>query len=194
MSLLPSRTTSSNSNNVSAASVIADLKKGDPVKRNSFVEDYQERFYAIAFLATDDANAATDLTISAFQNVFSQLKSINTKQFTDGVWDWLVGFIVDSCADWHSINSAPVSRDPRTDPSTDGSSQMDWETTIILGAQRVKRCISSLPQEQQKVFLLRHNFNLSYEHIAIVINQAPEDVMAWLFRARVQIVKCLGRG
>jgi len=194
MSLLPSRTTSSNTNNVSAGSVIADLKKGDPTKRNDFVWNHQERFYAIAFLATDDANAATDLTISAFQNVFSQLKSINTKQFTDGVWDWLVGFIVDSCADWHSINSAPVSRDPRTDPSTDGSSQMDWETTIILGSQRVKRCISSLPQEQQKVFLLRHNFNLSYEQIAIVINQAPEDVMAWLFRARVQIVKCLGRG
>lgn len=170
------------------------MKKGDPTKRNDFVWNHQERFYAIAFLATDDANAATDLTISAFQNVFSQLKSINTKQFTDGVWDWLVGFIVDSCADWHSINSAPVSRDPRTDPSTDGSSQMDWETTIILGSQRVKRCISSLPQEQQKVFLLRHNFNLSYEQIAIVINQAPEDVMAWLFRARVQIVKCLGRG
>ncbi|MDR3616119.1 MAG: sigma factor-like helix-turn-helix DNA-binding protein [Candidatus Obscuribacterales bacterium] len=194
MSLLPSRTTSSNSNNVSAASVIADLKKGDPAKRNDFVWNHQERFYAIAYLATDDANAATDLTISAFQNVFSQLKSINTKQFTDGIWDWLVGFIVDSCADWHSINSAPVSRDPRTDPSTDGSSQMDWETTIILGSQRVKRCIASLPQEQQKVFLLRHNFNLSYEQIAIVINQAPEDVMAWLFRARVQIVKCLGRG
>jgi RNA polymerase sigma factor (sigma-70 family) len=194
MSLLPSRTTSSNSNNVSAASVIADLKKGDPVKRNSFVEDYQERFYAIAFLATDDANAATDLTISAFQNVFSQLKSINTKQFTDGVWDWLVGFIVDSCADWHSINSAPVSRDPRTDPSTDGSSQMDWETTIILGVQRVKRCLNALPEEQQKVFLLRHNFQLNYDQIGAVLNQTPENVMAWLFRARVQIVKCLGRG
>ncbi|MFX4864953.1 sigma factor-like helix-turn-helix DNA-binding protein, partial [Acinetobacter baumannii] len=69
-----------------------------------------------------------------------------------------------------------------------------WETTIILGAQRVKRCISSLPVEQQKVFLLRHHFQLTYEQIAAVINETPEDVMAWLFRARVQIVKCLGRG
>ena len=54
--------------------------------------------------------------------------------------------------------------------------------------------LCTLPEEQQKVFLLRHNFQLNYDQIAAVLNQTPENVMAWLFRARVQIVKCLGRG
>ncbi len=190
MTLLPTRTNYEQN----AASVLADLKKGDKEKRNEFVWMYQERLYSIAYMATVEAQSATDLTIAAFQAAFTALRQINPKQVTVSVWDWLVLFIVDACADWHAAYSTPISRDSRTDPSADGSSQMDWETTIILGAQRIKRCINSLPEEQQKVFLLRHHFQLTYEQIASVINQAPEDVMAWLFRARVQIVKCLGRG
>ena len=155
---------------------------------------HQERFYAIAYAATGDADSATELCISAFQNAFASLAKADTKKVTAAVWDWLAQFIVDACADWHQQYSKPVVPNPRTDPSADGSAQMDWETTIILGAQRVKRCISSLPVEQQKVFLLRHHFQLTYDQIATVMNEAREDVMAWLFRARVQIVKCLGRG
>jgi RNA polymerase sigma factor (sigma-70 family) len=71
---------------------------------------------------------------------------------------------------------------------------MDWETTVILGAQRIRRCLSTLPEEQRKVFILRHQLGLAYDQIAAVLNQNPDNVMAWLFRARVQIVKCLGRG
>jgi RNA polymerase sigma factor (sigma-70 family) len=190
MPLLPSKTNYPQS----SSTVLADLKKGDKEKSNEFVWMHQERVYAISYCATGDSQSATDLTIAAFQNAFGSLKTLNPKQMTASVWDWLASFVVDACANWHATYSRPVASNPRTDPSADGSAQMDWETTIILGTQRVKRCISSLPAEQQKVFLLRHQFQLTYDQIAAVINEAPEDVMAWLFRARVQIVKCLGRG
>jgi len=190
MAILPTRT----SYNQSAGTVLAELKKGDSAKRNEFIWSHQERFYAIAYMATNDPNNASDLTCMAFQNAFAALKQLNPKQVTMAIWDWLSMFIVDACAEYHSQYSAPSTSNPRTDPSADGSAQMDWETTIILGAQRVKRCLNSLPDEQQKVFLLRHNFQLNYDQIAAVLNQTPENVMAWLFRARVQIVKCLGRG
>jgi RNA polymerase sigma factor (sigma-70 family) len=190
MTLLPSK----NNYSTNSAAVLTDLKKGDKEKRNEFVYMHQERIYAIAYAATSDAQASTDLCIAAFQNAFNALKTLKTKEVNIAVWDWLSAFVVDACADWHATYSKPVIPNPRTDPSADGSAQMDWETTIILGAQRVKRCIGSLPVEQQKVFLLRHHFQLTYDQIAAVLNEAPEDVMAWLFRARVQIVKCLGRG
>ncbi|HEY9758165.1 MAG TPA: sigma-70 family RNA polymerase sigma factor [Oculatellaceae cyanobacterium] len=191
MALLPSK---SNNYPTSTSTVLADLKKGDKEKRNEFVWTHQERFYAIAYAATGDAEHATNLCIIAFQNVFLAIDKLKKGQVNTAVWDWLAPFIVDACAEWHQQNSRPVTPNPRTDPSADGSAQMDWETTIILGAQRVKRCISSLPAEQQKVFILRHHFQLTYDQIGTVINEAPEDVMAWLLRARVQIVKCLGRG
>ncbi len=82
----------------------------------------------------------------------------------------------------------------QTDPSLDGSAQMDWETTVILGTQRVRRCLNALPPEQQKVFILRHQMALDYNQMGQVLNQNTEAVMSCLFRARVQIVKCLGRG
>ncbi|MBS2000464.1 MAG: sigma-70 family RNA polymerase sigma factor [Cyanobacteria bacterium SZAS LIN-5] len=190
MAILPTR----NNYQQSASTVLVDLKKGDTSKRNDFVWMYQDRFYAIAYMATGDQNHANELTIMAFQNAFGALKQVNPKQVSMAIWDWLSQFIVDACAEYHSQYSTPNNSNPRTDPSADGSAQMDWETTIILGVQRVKRCLNALPEEQQKVFLLRHNFQLNYDQIGAVLNQTPENVMAWLFRARVQIVKCLGRG
>jgi RNA polymerase sigma factor (sigma-70 family) len=190
MSLLPTRT----SFNQSASGVLAELKKGDKEKRNEFVWIHQQRFYAIALLATDNPETAEDLTIAAFQTVFSALRQINPKQVGLPIWDWLAQFIVETCADYHRQNSDPTSPGQQLDPSLDGSAQMDWETTVILGTQRVRRCLSTLAPEQQKVFILRHQMSLDYDQIAQVLNQSPETIMAWLYRARVQIVKCLGRG
>jgi RNA polymerase sigma factor (sigma-70 family) len=178
----------------SASTVLASLKKGDTESRNDFVWLHQEKIYAIAFMATSNHEQATQITIQSFRSAFDSLKRLNPKQVNMPVWDWLVQFAIDACADYHKRMSGVPTNHPKTDPSADGSAQMDWETTIILGVQRVKRCLTALPQEQQKVFLLRHNFQLNYDQIAAVLNQTPESVMAWLFRARVQIVKCLGRG
>jgi RNA polymerase sigma factor (sigma-70 family) len=145
-------------------------------------------------LASDDPTVAEDLTILAFQNAFTALQQTNAKQVGMPIWDWLAQFIVEACASYHEQYSQPVSQSQRMDPTNDGSANMDWETTVILGTQRVRRCLGSLPQEQQKVFMLRHQMSLDYDQIAAILNQNPDTVMAWLYRARVQIVKCLGRG
>lgn len=177
-----------------AGPFLADLKKADEERRNEFVWVHQEKFYSIAFLATGSEKKANDVVIYTFQNIFSELRNVNPKKMDMPLWDWLSEFVVEACEDFHSKFSAPIPNNARTDPAADGSAQMDWETTIILGPQRVKRCLTQLPEEQRKVFLLRHHFQLSYEQIAVVVNQPAETVKAWLFRARVQVVKCLGRG
>jgi RNA polymerase sigma factor (sigma-70 family) len=177
-----------------AGPFLADLKKADEERRNEFVWLHQEKFYSIACLATGGQEKATDVVVDAFRNIFSELRTVNPKKMDMPVWDWLSEFVVEACEEYHRNFSPPVPMAPRTDPSADGSAQMDWETTIILGPQRVKRCLTGLPAEQRNVFLLRHHFQLSYDQIAVVVNQAPETVKAWLFRARVQVVKCLGRG
>jgi len=190
MSILPTRT----SFNQSASGVLLELKKGDKEKRNEFVWIHQERFYAIALLATDNPETAEELTIAAFQSVFFALRQINPKQVGLPIWDWLAQFIVEACIDYHRRQPRQSSPAQQLDPTADGSAQMDWETTVILGTQRVRRCLSSLAPEQQKVFILRHQMFLDYDQIGAVLNQNPETIMAWLYRARVQIVKCLGRG
>jgi RNA polymerase sigma factor (sigma-70 family) len=191
MGILPSRT----SLNQPASAVLSDLKRGSADKREEFIWNYQERIYAIAVLATNDHELAADLTSLAFRNAFASLTQLNPKQVGMPIWDWLVIFIVDTCAAYHEQYSQPVSQyEPITDPSNDGSAEMDWETTVILGSPRVRRCLGALPQELQKVFILRHQLSLDYDQIARVLNQNPETIMTWLFRARVQIVKCLGRG
>lgn len=190
MALVPSRGYSDSA----AASTVLELKKGSKQALGEFVWQNQERFYCIAFIGTLDPEAATQLTISAFTRANSAIKQVNPKQLSQGhVWEWLAQFVVDEIGDWHGRNSGP-SAGPHTDPQMDGSTQMDWETTVILGAQRVKRCITGLPEEQKKAFILRHQLGLTMEQVSVVLNEHPENVSAWLHRARVQVVKCLGRG
>ncbi|PZM80605.1 MAG: hypothetical protein DKT66_15215 [Candidatus Melainabacteria bacterium] len=190
MPILPSR----NNFNQAAAGVLFELKKGNKEQRNDFVWNHQERFYAIAYMATGNPETATQLTIMAFRNAFASLKHTDPKKVNMPLWYWVSNFIVDACAEYHSQYTGPLPPGARTDPASDGSGNMDWETTVILGTQRVRRCLSTLSEEQQKVFMLRHQLDLTYEQMGSVLHQPKETIQAWLYRARVQIVKCLGRG
>lgn len=177
-----------------AVSALAELKKGGKGSLDEFVWQNQERFYCIAFIATLNADVAEQITINAFCAAAQAVQQINPKQFSqNSVWEWLSEFIVNAVAAYHQ-QSPQGSSGPSTDPTIDGSAQMDWETTVILGTQRVKRCISSLPEEQKKAFILRHQLGLNLQQTVLVMNEHQDNVMAWLHRARVQVVKCLGRG
>ena len=192
MALLPSSRTNFN---VSAASILNEIKKGGDERRNEFIYTHQERVYATALMATGDSDNAQELTIQAFKNAFASLKQNMPKKDSDlTIWEWLSQFIVEACGEYHLQNSDPPADNPSIDPAADGSASMDWETTILLGPQRIKRCLGSLPEEQQKAFYLRHHLDLNYEQISAVLNQSVDMTMAALFRARVQVVKCLGRG
>jgi DNA-directed RNA polymerase specialized sigma24 family protein len=192
MPLLPSKN-STEEFEESALSALAHLKKGGGKERNDFVWVHQERVYAVAYLGTGSHDHAEEVTMSAFNNAFNSLSGNLPKNADLTIWDWLSQFIVEAMAEYHNQNSGPPDNED-ADPSQDGSSSGDWETTVLLGVQRVKRCISSLPQDLKRVFLLRHNLDLNYEQISIVTNQTMERCMAQLYRARVQVVKCLGRG
>lgn len=190
MPLLPTR----NYSDTAAANILLEVKKGEKKALGEFIWQNQERFYCIAFIATMDPEVASQLTIYAFKNAVAAIRQVPAKQLSGNVWEWLAQFIVDAIAEYHGQNSAPIGGAPQTDPTVDGSANMDWETTVILGTQRVKRCINSLSAEQKQAFVLRHQLGLSFKQVVAVLNQNPENVMAYLHRARVQVVKCLGRG
>jgi RNA polymerase sigma factor (sigma-70 family) len=191
MSLLQPRKYS----DLGVSTFLLDVKKGNKQALGEFIWQNQERFYSIAFIATNDAEAASKLTIEAFKLAYTALKQMNIKQLAaESLSDWLSQFIVNVIVDYHGRTSTPSAMQPQTDPTIDGSAQMDWETTVILGTQRVKRCINSLAEEQKKVFILRHQLGLNMKQVTAVLHQNPENVMAWLHRSRVQVVKCLGRG
>jgi DNA-directed RNA polymerase specialized sigma subunit, sigma24 homolog len=192
MALLPAKN-STQEFDQSAQTILTELKKGSTEKRNEFVWIQQERVFAVAFLGTGSQESAAQVTISAFNNAFNALSHSLPKNSEMSVWDWLSQYVVEAMGEFHSeFSGAP--EDDGADPAQDGSANMDWETTVLLGVQRVKRCINQLPQDQKRVFLLRHSLDLNYDQISIVTNQRVEKCMALLYRARVQVVKCLGRG
>ncbi len=190
MSILPTR----NYSEQATVNILLELKKGGNKALGEFIWQYQERFYCVAFVATLDHEVASQLAIAAFQNVCAAIRPMSPKQLTGHGWEWLSDFIVDAIAQYHEQHTPAPGGNPQTDPTADGSANMDWETTVILGTQRVKRCINTLAHEQKQAFVLRHQLGLSFNQVVAVLNQNPDNVMAYLHRGRVQVVKCLGRG
>jgi DNA-directed RNA polymerase specialized sigma24 family protein len=186
------------------ANILLEVRKGEKKALGEFIWQHQERFYCISFIATAENAAASHLTIEAFKNVRTAASLLKPKQIRQipNIWEWLAQHAVDAVAAWHAESSPLMPADngnmqqpdSAADLTMDGSASMDWETTIILGPQRVKRCINALPPEQKAAFVLRHQLGLNFTQTAVVLNQNPDLVMANLQRARVQVVKCLGRG
>jgi DNA-directed RNA polymerase specialized sigma24 family protein len=158
--------------------------------KNELVYSFTDRFYCVAFIGTLNSEDSEDLTALAMRKVLGESASSGHVRWT---WREVSRFIVDEIAAWHIENSHHMGGIPEP-PSAESISNIDLETTVILGTQRVKRCISALPEEQKKVFILRHQLDLEVKEVAIVLNADENSVMAWLRRARVQLVKCLGRG
>jgi RNA polymerase sigma factor (sigma-70 family) len=187
MGLLPSRTYSDQV----ASNILTEVKKGNRQALGEFIWQNQERFYAIAFMATDNPSEATHLTTKAFSDVMAAARQVNPKQMFIPLWEWLAQFIVAACAEWHYQHSGPPATSVQTDPTNDGSGDSAWGDELALGGPKLKRCMALLPDEQRKVFVLRHQLGLNYDQISQVLNQNGDNVMVWLFRARVQLLKCL---
>ncbi len=195
MSLLPSKTKNPKETANNDIAIFKDLKTGNKQKIGDFIWSYLDRVYAITFLATTSHDIAEILTIQIFQQAFDGLNSMNIKDLNSTAWEWLSEYIVNACKFYHSENSGEVLSDEEDiEAFNEDLTTMDWETTIILGASRMKKCLATLSEEQQKVYLLRHKLELGYNDIAGVLNFSNEKAISLLYRARVQIVKCLGKG
>lgn len=175
-----------------ASKVLAKLKRGDNRAFSNFIWQYLERCYAVALLCCKDKIQAENLTLQSFEQAFAALNRTNLRQVGDTVWEWLSEYVVESCADLHAAGSGPADRTTETEPETPFP-QVDWDKTVILGTQRVKNCLAALPEAHRAAFILRHQLDLGYEQIAKVLNQDTDTVMGWLFRARVELVKCLAQ-
>lgn len=189
MALLPTKNLSEHS----LASSLAEVKKGNKQALGDFVWQNQERFYIMSLFATGNHETATVLTLETFQRAIKAIATVNPRQLGNSAWGWLSDHAVAAIADYHLQYSAkPVPKN--ANPEIDGSAEVDWMKTTILGTQRLKRCLNLLPELEMKAFVLRHQVDLNYEQIASVLNEDVDTVMAWTYRARVELIKCLSRG
>jgi DNA-directed RNA polymerase specialized sigma24 family protein len=189
MALLPSR----NYSDQAVANILLSVKKGNKAALGEFIWQNQERFYVVAYLATGNHEDATLVTMGAFREALTTIKNINPQALHEPVWDLLAGCVVLSCADFHRQHATTKPQLPATDPTNDGSNEGGWEGDLALNGQKPKRCLGLLPDNQRKTFILRHQLGLTLDQIGQVLNEDVGNVMAWLFRARVQMLKCLGR-
>lgn len=186
MAILPTRGYSHQ-----AFNVLNEVKKGNKQALGEFVWQNQERFFAIALMATGNPDQAVDLTITAFAHANQAISRLNTKDMHGPVWPWLVQFIVDACAEYHQQHSAKPKAGRHPDPAQDGSADMNWMEQAHISSQRLKRCLGLIPQHERNTFILRQQLGLTYEQIGSVLNKSLEEVMGDLFRSRILLFKCL---
>lgn len=188
---LPSR----NYSDTAANEALLELKKGNKQALGEFIWQNQERFYTIAYVATLDPEQAERLTMEAFRRAYIAVKQINAKQLQkEGGWEWLSEFIVEAILDYHDNNSPPPPENASEDPSLEAADGIDYEAALVLNSARVKKAVASLNGELRNVYLLRHQLDLSLQQIVDVLNEHPDNITAWLHRARSQLIKALGKG
>lgn len=186
MAILPTRGYSHQ-----AINVLTEVKKGNKQALGEFVWQNQERFYAIALIATGNSDTAVDLTINAFGRANQAIAHLNPKNMHGPVWPWLCQFMVDACAEYHQQHSGAIAKGGHPDPSQDGSVDLNWMEQAHVSSQRLKRCLGLIPQNERNTFILRQQLGLTYEQIGSVLNRSIDEVMGDLFRSRVLLFKCL---
>ena len=139
MPLLPTKNYSDQAN----AALLSKVKKGNKEAQSEFVWQNQSQFYAIAFMATNNKQASLQLCIDAFKQSLAALEQFQHQQLVHLDWDWLSQFIVNACAQFHAQYSH-VPNTPITDPSADGSAQLDFGKNTVLDTQKIKMlCVNS---------------------------------------------------
>ncbi len=174
-----------------AGSILSEVKKGNQQSLQEFIWENQEKSYVTTYLACQDPEVATQLTIQAFEKAIANLKQIDPRKIPGTTWGWLSQFVIKVCQEFYSqYGKTPPA--PKS-INADEQNQIDEKNNVLLSTHRLKRCLSLLPESERNVFVLRHQLFFNYNEIALVLNEHPDTIKSWLFQARIQLTQCLAR-
>jgi RNA polymerase sigma-70 factor (ECF subfamily) len=173
---------------------------GDEKAFAVLVERYQRGVYNLAFRMVRDSEAARDLAQDVFVRVHRSLKKYDpVYPFTS----WIYRVASNLCIDHirkRKLNvvsldaPVPVGEDESvTREVRDESPGPDLAAEASERAAILAACLDELPEAHRLVLILRHQRELSYEEIAIILDAPLGTVKARIHRAREAFRKILLR-
>jgi RNA polymerase sigma-70 factor (ECF subfamily) len=174
--------------------LVVQSLKGDRKAFETLVRLYQPLVSTVIYRAVEDQEASRDLTQDTFVKAFRALASYDGKR---SFKTWLLT-IANNCALDH-LRSANVARnrsldaileeEPHLEPVGPLSTEKEAELSLFLG--KLSWALSLIPLRYRQAFILRYQFDLSYEDIATVMKESDNNVRTLLFRAKERLRKLI---
>lgn len=186
----------SNSPNIDSED-LACIKKTLAGDRRAFevlVKRHQGLVYNLLNRMVQDSEVARDLTQDAFLKAFRNLKQFDQKHYTT-VKPWLIKIATNNALDYLRQSKSTVSLDqllcdePYLEPSTNIDASVDAEHTMFV--EKLNQALALLPLRHRQAFILRYQFEFSYEEISKSMQENENTVRTLLSRAKDRLRKLI---
>lgn len=158
------------------------------------VRRYQGLVLSVVFALVKNEESARDLTQETFLKAFRALKTFDRSR---SFKPWLLR-IANNCAldylrakqhkDEVSLDLI-MEEDPGLEPFDKNDPSELAEHNLFI--EKLALALQLLPLRYRQAFVLRHQFDLSYDEIAEVMQETQNNVRTLLFRARDRLRKLL---
>lgn len=190
---MSAQSNSAHSDNEDLACVKQTLA-GDRRAFEALVKRHQGLVYNLLYRMVQDSEVARDLTQEAFLKAFRNLKQFDQKHYRT-VKPWLIKIATNNALDYLRQSKSTVSLDqllcdePYLEPSTNIDASVDAEH--IMFVEKLNQALTLLPLRHRQAFVLRYQFEFSYEEISKSMQENENTVRTLLFRAKDRLRKLI---
>jgi RNA polymerase sigma-70 factor (ECF subfamily) len=149
---------------------------------------YQKIVYNVIYHLVRQNEAAADVTQETFIKAYQALSRF---RIGCAVKPWLLRIATNSALNWlrgqkvYQSLDQMLAEEPGAEPVSNDNVEQGVE--FKLAGETLEKILGHLSAEHRHLFVLRHQYDLSYEEMAEVMNQPITTIKSALFRARTKI-------
>ncbi|CAN5212872.1 RNA polymerase sigma factor RpoE [soil metagenome] len=167
---------------------------GDSRAFEVLVKRHQGLVYNLLNGMVQDSELARDLTQDAFLKAYRNLKQFDQRHYKT-VKPWLIKIATNNALDHLRQSKSTISLDqilsdePYLEPSTNKDASVDAEH--IMFVEKLNQALMLLPLRYRQAFVLRYQFEFSYDEISKSMEENENTVRTLLFRAKDRLRKII---
>lgn len=173
--------------------------KGDAKAFEALVRHYQVLVATVVHRTVQDDEAARDITQETFVKAFRSLKTYDGNR---SFKTWLLAIAGNTCIDYLRSNGSGkqslslekiLEEEPYLEQNfaTSRKASPEEEAEMNLFITRLGWALSLIPIRYRQAFILRYQFDLTYEEISQVMNENENTVRTLLHRAKERLRKLI---
>lgn len=161
---------------------------------STLVRNYQGLLYNMILRLVENKELAADLTQEAFLKSYRSLKQFDSAR-SGSFKPWLLRIGTNCALDYLRKQRSDLSLDqlleeePQKEPSSGRSLSDEVEENIFI--EELSSALNKIPLRYRQAFILRYQFDLSYEDISKVMQENENTVRTLLFRAKDKLRKIM---
>lgn len=165
---------------------------GDHRAFESLVRRYQKLVYNVVLQMVQSRDSAADLTQETFLKSYRSLASFKPElRFKP----WLIRIATNTALNSLRDEKPHDSLDQimESDPCFDltAPENVEKQVELTLATQELSVALAELPVRQRTIFVLRYQYDFSYDDIAQITNESIPAIKSMLFRTRERLRKQL---